>query len=397
MTGGVVGTVAYMAPEQARGEGVGPAADVYAACLVLHEGLTGRNPVAAPSPAETARRAAAAAVPPLARVRPDLPVALCRAVDAGLRADPAARPSAAELVDALAGSGGGLRDVRRRGADALPAIACAAGGGILGAVALRHGAGTIGDLVPFDVRAPGAVAAAVALGALAFAWRPRPAALVAVVAGATLAGAAAPAAGALLGLAALALLLSGWRFGRLTLAAAMGPVLFAIGLGPLVPALAGLLPRWPARLWTAAAAVAATLVWQVGAGAGSMLAGGGFVPSAVGDLDGGTSVPQAAERLWQPLADRPEMGLQALALVAAALLVPLVMRAPAGGPRVLAGALWLGALGAAVVATAVDAPNALGAVLPSAAVVMAWAIRPWRSLRRRPPVRASATLRGPIV
>ncbi|WP_217914470.1 serine/threonine-protein kinase [Miltoncostaea marina] len=119
MTGDVVGTMAYMAPEQARGEPVGPGADVYAACLVLYEGLTGRNPVAAPSPAETARRAALGAVPPLGRARPDLPAELCRAVDAGLRSDPAGRPPAADLADALAGVRGGVRAARRRGARAL--------------------------------------------------------------------------------------------------------------------------------------------------------------------------------------------------------------------------------------------------------------------------------------
>ena len=50
LTGSVVGTVAYMAPEQARGEPAGPASDVYSACLVVYEGLTGSNPVSAPSP-----------------------------------------------------------------------------------------------------------------------------------------------------------------------------------------------------------------------------------------------------------------------------------------------------------------------------------------------------------
>ena len=70
LTGGVVGTIAYMAPEQARGEGAGPASDVYSACLVVYEGLAGANPVAGGSPAETARRAAAGAVPPLSRARP---------------------------------------------------------------------------------------------------------------------------------------------------------------------------------------------------------------------------------------------------------------------------------------------------------------------------------------
>jgi len=44
MTGDVVGTIAYMAPEQAVGEDAGPAADVFAASLVIYECLTGANP-----------------------------------------------------------------------------------------------------------------------------------------------------------------------------------------------------------------------------------------------------------------------------------------------------------------------------------------------------------------
>lgn len=74
--GGLVGTVSYMAPEQARGDETGPAADVYSACLVLYEGLAGHNPLVGPSPGETLRRAAGGRIPPLAQARPDLPVTL---------------------------------------------------------------------------------------------------------------------------------------------------------------------------------------------------------------------------------------------------------------------------------------------------------------------------------
>ena len=55
-TGDVLGTLAYMAPEQSEGKPAGEPADVYSLALVLYEALTGDNPVRGANPAETARR-----------------------------------------------------------------------------------------------------------------------------------------------------------------------------------------------------------------------------------------------------------------------------------------------------------------------------------------------------
>ena len=118
-TGEVVGTIAYMAPEQAEGAQVTPASDVYSLGLTLYEGWVGEHPVARHSPAATARRIGAP-IPPLRRFRPDLPEELTELVDACLDTDPERRPELDELR-------GGLR-AATRGLDseaALPAPAAA--------------------------------------------------------------------------------------------------------------------------------------------------------------------------------------------------------------------------------------------------------------------------------
>ena len=300
------------------------------------------------------------------------------------------------MADHLAEARGGLGPAaRRRGARALPVLASAAGGAALAGAGLAAADGQLAQHLSADWQRPGVAVAAIVLSALAFAWRPRAAAALAVVAGSVLVGLASPAAAAILGAVALAVVVTGWRTGRLLLLPAAAPALFALGLGPLYPAIAGLVPRWPARLWAAAAGMVAALGWQVAAGAGGLLAGGAPLPSAVGGLDEGSSPADAGRALWDPLADRPEALVQAAALVAAAMCVPLVLRARPGGPRLAACAAWVAAVGAALVATAPDAADAVAALVPAAVIVLAWAMRPWRVLRRRVPARASATLRNP--
>ncbi len=106
-TGDVVGTLAYMAPEQAAGERVDERADLYALALVLYEALAGANPVRGPTPAATARLVGTV-LPPLRSRRRDLPQELCAALDRALAPDPETRGTLDELAEALA--------------DALPAV-----------------------------------------------------------------------------------------------------------------------------------------------------------------------------------------------------------------------------------------------------------------------------------
>ncbi len=99
-TGDVIGTLAYMAPEQARGQELTGGADVYALGVVLYEGLSGVNPIRAGNPAATARRVGMR-LPALQRVRRDLPPGLCRAIDAAVMPEPGGRAGLGVLRLAL--------------------------------------------------------------------------------------------------------------------------------------------------------------------------------------------------------------------------------------------------------------------------------------------------------
>ena len=99
--GDVIGTVAYMSPEQAAGRRVGPPSDVYSAGMVLYELLAGENPLRGATPAETLSNVAAGRLPSLAALRPDLPQGLVGLIDDACAPRPAERPTAQELSEAL--------------------------------------------------------------------------------------------------------------------------------------------------------------------------------------------------------------------------------------------------------------------------------------------------------
>ncbi|HUH81936.1 MAG TPA: serine/threonine-protein kinase [Solirubrobacteraceae bacterium] len=113
-TGDVLGTLAYMAPEQSEGKPAAEPADLYSLTLVLYEALSGVNPVRGATPAETARRIGRA-VEPLARHRPDLPPALTGAIDTALATSPHARGGLAQLRSALEHAHGQSGEAATRG------------------------------------------------------------------------------------------------------------------------------------------------------------------------------------------------------------------------------------------------------------------------------------------
>jgi serine/threonine protein kinase len=127
--GDIVGTLAYMSPEQAEGRPAGPEADVYSLALTLYECWTGENPHRRASPAATAR-AIGGRHRPLRRLRPDLPRELTDAIDACLVARPNRRPSLEELGTAIEDALDYLNDHvperRVRVGLRLFAVACAA-------------------------------------------------------------------------------------------------------------------------------------------------------------------------------------------------------------------------------------------------------------------------------
>ncbi|MDX1621362.1 MAG: serine/threonine-protein kinase, partial [Nitriliruptorales bacterium] len=100
--GSVVGTVAYLAPEQIRGDDVDARADVYALGLVLYEALSGELPFGSGTPAELTARRLATEPQPLTELRPDLPDDLTLTVAKATKPEPQERfADGRELADAL--------------------------------------------------------------------------------------------------------------------------------------------------------------------------------------------------------------------------------------------------------------------------------------------------------
>ncbi len=100
-TGLVIGTADYLAPERARGQTSGPAADVYALGAVLVEAITGASRAfRGETPADVAR-AQVHAEPPDLRPMADVPTHIADAAAATLAKDPSARPSTITLAARL--------------------------------------------------------------------------------------------------------------------------------------------------------------------------------------------------------------------------------------------------------------------------------------------------------
>ena len=391
-TGDVVGTLAYMAPEQAEGRRVTPACDVYSLALTLYEAWTGTNPVRAAGPAATVRRLGRP-LPSLARRRRDLPAGLCDVVDDALEPDPELRPSPAELREELRAAEplldddgglvepGTLEQVRlgaRRAAGVLgrgrPAGSSRVppGVGRIGA-GLAAGALVLLALNALGPEAPGFRLVAAGLAAAVVAALPR-AGWVAAAAGTCL-WLASPAADrpgtALLLAAALApvpLLLP--RAGRLWSLPVLAPLLGLAGLAAAFPALAALAPT----AWRRAGLAAGGFLWLLTAEVltgRSLLFGApeGVLPRAEwqGSLTG------AAADALLPLAGSPALPVL-LAWAAFAPLLPLLVRGRYPGLDAIGAVLWAAGLAAAHVALGAPRASLAGPLLGALAVVAAASI-----------------------
>jgi serine/threonine-protein kinase len=99
--GTVLGTAAYISPEQARGEPVTAATDVYAFGALLFEMLTGRPPFEGTDALEVATRHATEEPPPISALRADAPPDLAEVAMLSLAKRPEERPPDGDALLAL--------------------------------------------------------------------------------------------------------------------------------------------------------------------------------------------------------------------------------------------------------------------------------------------------------
>ncbi len=100
-TGLLIGTVAYLPPEQVTGESMGPRSDVYSAGVMLFELLTGKQPFTGDSPLAVAYQHVNFDVPAPSSLVPGLPPAVDQLVLAATSRDPARPADAGEFARAV--------------------------------------------------------------------------------------------------------------------------------------------------------------------------------------------------------------------------------------------------------------------------------------------------------
>ncbi len=164
-TGLLIGTVAYVPPEQVTGDSTGPRGDVYSAGVMFFEMLTGRVPFTGDTPLSVAYQHVNTDVPAPSALVPGLPAGVDQLVLAATSRDPARRPAdAGEFLRAVRRVRAERHEPNALGAGAFGAGALEAGtlgagaleAGALGAGALGAGVQGLGEAPWLDLDTPAA-------------------------------------------------------------------------------------------------------------------------------------------------------------------------------------------------------------------------------------------------
>src|SRR5439155_81433 len=99
-TGAVLGTPAYMAPEQARGEKVDHRTDLFSLGVTLYRMATGRSPFRGPSAMAVLLALTTQEPVPVRELAPHLPPAMADLISRLMSKDPSGRPQSAAEVSA---------------------------------------------------------------------------------------------------------------------------------------------------------------------------------------------------------------------------------------------------------------------------------------------------------
>ncbi len=129
MPGQLLGTVAYMSPEQARGEAVGPASDIFSLGIVFYEMATGRHPFQSETLVGYLHAITGQTPPPPSQLKPDLPSALNALIPRMLEKEANQRPTASEVAQALQAMERGGDGARVQSVESQTVILPSAGSG----------------------------------------------------------------------------------------------------------------------------------------------------------------------------------------------------------------------------------------------------------------------------